>query len=240
MINALMPGEADVHHLYFGSLQEARDKYDLVVLGLGNSLFQPLVGDDVLDIVGRGKAAIGIFGTQHRELIARPSLDRLLDRLDAWFARHEEDLLMFGRGRNNATHLGDWLIDQFAMRSATLDKPLQITDEVRVDHALDRAIQVIHCHKNVYSTRLYPLLCALTAAENVAYAEQPSTQMPSIALGEFRSMLIDIFGRSYPENRFFAVDRDAVRRYKARVHHNVAAVRERIDSILRNVAVAAA
>jgi hypothetical protein len=240
MINALMPGEADVHHLSFGSLQEARDKYDLVVLGLGNSLFQPLLGDDVLDIVGRGKAAIGIFGTQHRELIARPSLDRLLDRLDAWFARHEEDLLMFGRGRNNATHLGDWLIDQFAMRSATLDKPLQITDEVRVDHALDRAIQVIHCHKNVYSTRLYPLLCALTAAENVAYAEQPSTQMPSIALGEFRSMLIDIFGRSYPENRFFAVDRDAVRRYKARVHHNVAAVRERIDSILRNVAVAAA
>jgi hypothetical protein len=106
-----------------------------------------------------------------------------------------------------------------------------------VDHALDRAIQVIHCHKNVYSTRLHPLLCALTAAENVAYAEQPST---GIALGEFRSMLIDIFGRSYPENRFFAVDRDAVRRYKARVHGNVAAVRERIDSILRNVAVAAA
>jgi hypothetical protein len=147
---------------------------------------------------------------------------------------------MFGRGRSNVTHLGDWLIDQFAMRAATLDEPLQITDEVRVDHALDRAIQVIQCHKNVYSTRLYPLLCALTAAENVAYAEQPSTQMPGIALGEFRSMLIDIFGRSYPENRFFAVDRDAVRRYKARVHHNVSAVRERIDSILRNVAVAAA
>ncbi len=239
-INALMPGEADVHHLYFGSLEEARERYDLVVLGLGNSMFQPLLGDDVLDIVGRGKAAIGIFGTQFRELIPRPSLDRLVDRLDTWFARHEEDLLMFGRGRSNVTHLGDWLIDQFAMRAATLDEPLRIADEVRVDHALDRAIQVIQCHKNVYSTRLYPLLCALTAAENVAYAEQPSAQMPGIVSGEFRSMLIDIFGRSYPENQFFAIDRDAVRRYKARVHRNVAAVRERINSILRNVAVAAA
>lgn len=239
MIDALMPGEADVHHLYFGSLHEARGKYDLVVLGLGNSMFQPLLGDDVLEIVGRGKAAIGIFGTHHRELIARPSLDRLVDRLDTWFARHEEDLLMFGRGRGNVTHLGDWLIDQFAMRTATLDEPLQIAEEVRVDHALDRAIQVIQCHKNVYSTRLYPLLCALTAAENVAYAEQPSAQMPGVVSGEFRSMLIDIFGRSYPEKQFFAIDRDAVRRYKARVHHNVAAVRERIDSILRDVAAAA-
>ena len=35
------------------------------------------------------------------------------------------------------------------------------------------------------------------------------------------------------------VDRDAVTRYKARVHRNVAQVGERIDAILRNVAVAA-
>ena len=35
------------------------------------------------------------------------------------------------------------------------------------------------------------------------------------------------------------VDRDAVARYKARVHRNVAGLRERIDAILRNVAVAA-
>ena len=165
MINALMPGEADVHHLYFGALHEARDKYDLVVLGLGNSMFQPLLGDEVLDVVGRAKASIGIFGTQYRELIPRPSLDRLIERLDTWFARYEDDVLMYGRGRGNVVHLGDWLIDQFPMNAATLDEPLQIVDELRVDHALDRAIQVIQCHKNVYSTRLQPLLCALTAAE---------------------------------------------------------------------------
>jgi hypothetical protein len=117
---------------------------------------------------------------------------------------------------------------------------LQVHDDVRVDHALDRAIQVIQCHKNVFSARPHALLCALTAAENVAYAEQPSAQTPGIVSGEFRSMLIDIFGRSYPEKQFFMVDRDAVRRYKARVHRNVAKVAERIDSILRNVAVAVA
>jgi hypothetical protein len=53
-------------------------------------------------------------------------------------------------------------------------------------------------------------------------------------------MLMDIFGRSYPEKELFMVDRDAVRRYKARVHRNVTMVGERIDTLLRNVAVAAA
>jgi hypothetical protein len=240
MINALLPGEADVHHLGFGTLHEARDKYDLVVLGTGGGLFLPLLGDDVLDIVSRGKAAIGIFGTQYRELIPRVGLERLIDRLDTWFARYEDDVLMYGRGRGNVVHLGDWLIDQFPMNTSTLDEPLQIVDETRPDHALDWAIQVIQCHKNVFSSRLTPLLCALTSAELVAYAEQSSEQMPGIVSGEFRSMLIDIFGRSYPEKQFFMVDRDAVRRYKARVHRNVARVAERIDAILRNAAVAAA
>jgi hypothetical protein len=147
---------------------------------------------------------------------------------------------MYGRGRGNVVHLGDWLIDQFPMNTSTLDEPLQIVDETRPDHALDWAIQVIQCHRQVYSARLHPLLCALTAAELVAYAEQPSEQMPGIISGEFRSMLIDIFGRSYPEKQFFIVDRDAVRRYKARVHRNVARVAERIDAILRNEAVASA
>ena len=118
-----------------------------MVLGIGNGLFQPLLGDDVLDIVSRGKAAIGIFGTQYRELIPRVGLDRLIDRLDTWFARYEDDVLMYGRGRGNVVHLGDWLIDQFPMNTASVDEPLQIVDEIRPDHALDRAIQVIQRHK---------------------------------------------------------------------------------------------
>ena len=54
--------------------------------------------------------------------------------------------------------------------------------------------------------------------------------------GKFRSMLIDIFGRTYPEKEFFQVDRDAVVRYKTRVHRNVARVGTKLQSILRNVA----
>jgi hypothetical protein len=238
MINALLPGEAEVHHLTFRTLHEARANYDLVVLGLGNSIFQPLMGDDVLDIVARSKAAIGIFGTQYRELIPRAALDRLLDRLDTWYARTEDDVLMYGRGRKNVVHLGDWLIDQFPMSRPTEDEPLEVGDELQADDALDRVIQTIQRHRQVYSARLHPLLCALTSAELVAYAEQPSAQMPDIASGKFRSMLIDIFGRSFPEKKFFMVDRDAVSRYKARVHRNVAKLGERIDTILRNVAVA--
>ena len=52
-------------------------------------------------------------------------------------------------------------------------------------------------------------------------------------------MLIDIFGRSWPQQKFFLVDRDAVIRYKTRIHQNVSKIRARIGAILRNVAVAA-
>jgi hypothetical protein len=239
MINSLLPGEAEVHHLTFRTLAQARDQYDLVVLGIGNSIFQPLLGDDVLDIVSRGKASIGIFGTQYRELIPRPAIDRLLDRLDTWFARYEDDVLMYGRGRKNVVHLGDWLIDQFPMTKATDDEPLHIGEEILQELPLDRTIQAIQLHKNVFSARLHPLLCALTSAELVAYSEQPSKQMPDVVSGKFRSMLIDIFGRTYPEKKFFIVDRDAVTRYKARVHHNIGKVSAVIDAVLRNVAVAA-
>lgn len=239
MINSLLPGEAEVHHLNFRTLAQARDKYDLVVLGIGNSLFQPLLGDDVIDILSRGKASIGIFGTQYRELIPRPAIERVVERLDTWFARNEDDVLMYGRGRSNVVHLGDWLIDQFPMARSVDDEPLHLGDEMNANLPLDRSIQAIQLHKNVFSTRLHPLLCALTAAELVAYAEQPSDLAPGIVSGKFRSMLIDIFGRTYPEKKFFIVDRDAVARYKARVHRNVAHVGERIDTVLRNVAVAA-
>jgi hypothetical protein len=234
MINALLPGEADVHHMNFRTLDEARQQYDLVVLGTGNSLFQPLLGGEVLDIIGRGKASIGIFGTQYRELIPRPALERVIERLDTWYARSEDDVLLYGRGRNNVVHLGDWLIDQFPLNRPSENEPLMIGPETGVELPLDRIIKIIQSHRQVHSARLAPLLCALTSAEYAAYEEAAT---PS---GAFRSMLIDIFGRSYPDKEVFMVDRDAVTRYKARVHRNVAKVGEQIDSLLRNVAVAAA
>lgn len=238
MINAMLPGEANVHHLTFKTLAQAREQYDLVVLGVGNAMFQPLIGDGVLDILARTKSAIGIFGTQYRELIPRPALDRVIDRLDTWFAPYEDDVLLYGRGRSNVVHLGDWLIDQFPLAEATLDEPLQIGAEIPADLALDRTIQAIQRHKQVHSARLRPFLCALTSAHYAAYSEEASGQMPGVVSGKFRSMLIDIFGRTYPEREFFMVDRDAVMRYKARVHRNVGKVAETIQTMLRSVAVA--
>jgi len=183
--------------------------------------------------------AIGIFGTQGRELISRPMLGHLIDRLDTWFARYEDDVLMYGRGRNNVVHIGDWLIDQFPLTRAINDEPLVISNEPADDIPIDRAIHTIQHHKQVYSTVPTALLCALTSAELAAFAEMSGRQ-PALAAGQFRSILIDVFGRSYPEQKFFMVDRDAVVRYKARIHNNVAKVGARIGSILRNVAVAAA
>jgi hypothetical protein len=238
MINAVLPGQANVHHLTFKTLAQAREQYDLVVLGVGNCMFQPLIGSDILNILSRAKSAIGIFGTAYRELIPRAALDRVIDRLDTWYAPYEDDVQMYGRGRSNVVHLGDWMIDQFPLAEATIDEPLQIGIEIGSDIPLDRTIQAIQRHRQVYSARLHPLLCALTSAHLAAYAEEAAGQMPGIVSGKFRSMLIDIFGRSYPQKQFFMVDRDAVMRYKARVHRNVAKVGERIDSLLRNVAVA--
>jgi hypothetical protein len=133
VIHPGLPSEAAVHHLTFQALDRAHNKYDLVVLGIGNSIFQPLLHDDVLDVVARGKAAVGIFGTQNREFIPRHAFDQLIDRLDIWFARYQDDVLMYRRGRANVEHLADWLIDQFPMSTPTSDQVLHIGDQILMD-----------------------------------------------------------------------------------------------------------
>ncbi len=238
LINAILPGECRVHHLTPGMLDQAQQNYDLVILGAGGGLFPPLLGDGVLEVISRAKSAIGIFGTQGRELIARPAFDRVLDRLDTWFARYEDDVLIFGRGRTNVVHAGDWLIDQFPLARATNDEPLVVNGDLGPEFALDRAIGTIQQHRQVYSTVPVALLCALTSADLAAYAEVPA-QQPDLSTGQFRSMLIDVFGRTWPQQKFFLVDRDAVIRYKTRVHQSVSKIGARIAAILRNVAVAA-
>jgi hypothetical protein len=239
IINSLLPAPAQVHHLTFATLEQARESYDLIVLGIGNSIFKPLLNDQVFDVLGRGKAVVGIFGTQYREMIPRVQMDRLIDRLDTWFARYEDDVLIYGRGRGNVEHLGDWLITQFPMVEAHEPSGLEIDKEILNHLPLDRTIQTIQRYKKVYSTRLHPLLCALTSAEIVAYVEQRESEIPEMVSGKFRSMLVDIFGRTFPEQEYFIVDRNAVARYKARVHDNVKRVAARIDAILRNVTAAA-
>ena len=238
MINTVLPGAARVHHMTFDTLDQARGDYDLVVVGVGNAMFQPLIGEGIVNTLARAKSAIGIFGTAYRELIPRPALERVIDRLDGWFAPYEDDILLYGRGRSNAVHLGDWLIEQFPLVEPSLDEPLQIGADIGPELPLDRTIELIQRHRRVYSARLHPLLCALTSAEYAAYTEEGSSRMPGIVSGKFRSMLVDVFGRSPPERQFFMVDRDAVARYKARIHGNIARLRDCIETTLRNVAAA--
>jgi hypothetical protein len=84
----------------------------------------------------------------------------------------------------------------------------------------------------VFSERIHPLLCALTSAEEVGYREQRESGDPAQASGKFRSMLIDIFGQTYPEGALWRVDRDRVAAYKARVRRNTEALRSRVDRLL--------
>lgn len=235
MIKTLLPGEAELHHINFGDLAAARERYDLIVLGAGQGLFHPLFAEDVLEVVRRGRAAIGIFGTQQRDLLPRAAFDRLLDSLDVWFARSRDDVLLYGRGRGNVTYLGDWLFEHFPLGHGRERELLTIHEDALCDLPLDRAIAAIQRHRAVFARALAPLLCALNTADTVAFADD--LDAPS---GEFRAVLHDIFGRTFPDSEFFQVDRDAVLRYRARVHRNVALMRARIQALLRGKAAAAA
>ena len=235
MIASLLPGEADVHYVDLGDLGAARETYDLVILGAGQGLFHPLFDEHVLDVLKRGRHAIGIFGTQQRELLPRVAIDHLLDHVDIWFARSRDDVMLYGRGRENVTYLGDWLIEQFPLGHGRDAELLTLNEDALTDLPLDRSIAAIQRHNAVFARALAPFLCALNSADTIAYADELA--VPS---GEFRSLLIDIFGRSFPDNDFFQVDREAVLRYRARVHRNVGLMRARIDALLRGKTAASA
>ncbi len=215
VINSLLPAGAEVHHGHFQPWNVPPGDFDLLVLGIGNSVFHPILTDQLMELVRRIPRSVGIFGTQYREAIDRRRMSELIDSLTVWFGRYEEDLLLYGNGRKNAVHLGDWLISAFPMTRWNRDETLHVGPEVLNDLPLDRTIQYIQKYRNVSSERIHPLLCALTSAERVAYREQreDASGMPS---GKFRSLLIDIFGRTWPESGFFEVPRDAVSAYRAR------------------------
>jgi hypothetical protein len=235
MVSALLPGESDLHFVDLGELEAARERYDLVVLGVGQGLCHSLCSAAVLDIVVRARGAIGIFGTMQRELLPRAAFDRLLDRLDVWFARSQDDVMLYGRGRANVTYLGDWLMTQFPLGHGRDPELLTVSEDSLRDLPLDRTIAAIARHRAVFARAPAALLCALNSADTVAYAEDLH-----VPCGEFASLLYDVFGRTFPANEFFQVDRDAVLRYRARVQRNVALMRTRIDALLRGKTASAA
>jgi len=232
-LSELMPAHAEVSWGSQLRRDPVPDGIDLLIVGIGGSLFANLLTDDLLKAAERAQKTIGIFGTQYRENLPPRSLEQLLDRLDHWFARYEDDVRLYGKGRTNVSHLGDWLINSFPMARGTIEQRMTVPPDIlSKEFPLDRLIQFIQGHRRVFSARLHPLLCALTSAEEVGYQEQRELPGSSIASGKFASMLFDIFGRTYPENTFWSVDRGRVAAYKAQVRTNTETLRRHISALL--------
>ncbi len=232
LLNDVLPPHAELTWGTLRPFSPVPADLDLLVVGIGNSLFGDLLDDGLLAAVAGAKASVGIFGTQYRAQLPAANLARLLDRMTHWYARYEEDLLLYGRGRANASHLGDWLINAFPLAVAFVDQLLHIGGGILKDLPMDRTIQHIQRHKRIFSERLHPLLCALTSAEEVAYIEQRESGDRNLASGKFRSMLIDIFGQTFPESVTWKVDRNRVAAYKAKVRRNADAMRVRFGELL--------
>ena len=238
VLNSVLPPHAEATYSGLSQWKVPDRHYDLLILGIGNSLLpHDAVNHRLLGLLKTVQKSIGIFGTQYRSMFksgpAADGLSKILDRLDTWWARYEDDLEIFGSGRSNARHLGDWLITAFPMSVPSNDKGLTVPAEfIRENVSLDRAIQRIQAYPAVMSSRLHPLLCALTSAKEVGYYEQraiPNSNEPS---GKFASMLHDVFGRSFDEGELFQVDRTAVLRYKQQVTRNVGDLRQQLMEML--------
>jgi hypothetical protein len=232
LLQSVLPPEVEVEHHVFDPWTDIDvGTVDLVCVGIGNSIFAPLLNDRLQALIDRAPKAIGIFGTQYRGSIEPTRMGALLKGLDRWYARYEEDVLLYGDMANSPIHLGDWLVSAFPMARGKIDEALVIGQDIWNDLPLDRTIQQIQRFKRVHSPRIHPLLCALTSAEWVDYREQRDMDgvEPS---GKFRSMLYDIFGRTYPENMWWQVDRDKVGRYKQYVSAQMAVMREDIRKLL--------
>jgi len=232
MLNDVLPPHVEVSWGTLRPFTTVPEGLDMLVLGIGNSLFGDLIDDQLIQATKKAKASIGIFGTQYRSLLPRDRLGAILDSLTHWFARYEEDVHLYGRGRTNVSHLGDWLINAFPLATGADDRVLNIGREIWNNLPLDRTIQSIQRHRKVFSERIHPLLCALTSANQVAYKEQRESGNPIVSSGKFRSMLIDIFDQTFPENVFWQVERDKVAAYKAQVRCCTDGLRSRLSDIL--------
>ena len=233
LLSHILPPNARVRHIHHKPWDPPLEgEADLLVVGIGNSLFQALLTDELPALMDRAKARVGIFGTQYREALPAERLHVVIDRCDAWYARAEEDLLLYGRGRPQARHMGDWLIHAFQLAEPSRDEMVNLDDQPPPDPALDRTIEYIQSFRRVFSPRLHPLLCALTSAEEVAYREQRPPGARGEPSGKFRSLLLDVFGVEKPEGQFWSVDRAAVAAYKARVAENVEDARRTIARLL--------
>jgi len=238
IINSLLPADICIVHAALNYSYIPEGDFDLMILGLGQSLNAPaILRPELVALIDRIPHTIGIFGTQYkyqyREVLKPTQFANFLNRLSGWWARYQTDIDEFGGGLTNVRHLGDWLISAFPMTLPRFNETYVVGPETRdVEAPIDRAIQRFQAYRQVNSARLHPLLCAMTAADRVRYQEQREASNKQEASGKFEAMLRDVFGRTYPEDEWFDVDRDAVLRYKLKVEANMAALRQQILELL--------
>jgi hypothetical protein len=238
IVNAILPPGAEIHHCSVKPWSAPDLPFDMLVLGIGNSLNASTVRrDELFRLVERIPIRVGLFGTQYRTqydwLAPKAKFDQLLDELTVWFARYRKDIAEFGAGRGNVRHLGDMLISAFPMARWSNPKTLTVHPDVKSrSYPLDRFIQEVQGYRRVKSFRLHPLLCALTSAEEVAYEEQTAEEPGREISGKFAAMLEDVFGAAFPADEFVPVDRAKVVAYKEEVRRNLDNVRQMIAELL--------
>ena len=232
MLNQIMPPWVEITQGFLPPFwKNPHEKYDLIIIGNGHSIFSKTLSDDFLTFIESNPICIGIFGIQYKAMLPQGKISRLFESLDYWFARNIDDLDYIGDVNTKCIHLGDWLINAFPMCKWNVDKELFIeADFIKKNIDLLQVIRTIQQFKTVSSARLHPLLCSLTSAENVRFFEQKEMG-DDIISGKFSSMLKDIFGKSYKENELFNVDRELVYKYKEHTYQSA----ENMKNIIRKI-----
>ena len=118
LLNDVLPPHAEMTWGTLRPFTPVPPDLDLLVIGIGNSLFGELLDDQLLAATANAKASIGIFGTQYRPRLPADKLAQLLDHLTHWYARYEEDILLYGRDRNGLWNRAEQSARQTCWRRA--------------------------------------------------------------------------------------------------------------------------
>jgi hypothetical protein len=231
LLPSIVPSHATVKFGTFDPWLPPEGTPDLLIVGTGNSIWQPILTQELCQLIERAPKSIGIFGTQYRSQIDRVLMERLLSGLSHWFARYQEDAFYFGNRHSHITHLGDWVTQLCAITLATEGRLLDIGPTMPPEVGAEDIIRRIRRYQFVRSARLHPLVVALHSAEWISYAEQH--EYGNGGSGKFRSLLLDVFGTTAEEGTWMRVDREQVIRYHADVRARVVGLREYVQSALQ-------
>jgi len=227
----------EVDHDHIENLYRDPRKYDLLIVGNGNSIFPPnFLNISLLNYIRRAERSVGIFGLQYYSNYSSENystLSSIIEKLDFVFMRYKRELNIVKKlsNKKEVYHSGDLLTNLFPFTKWKINKTKYIMarEPFRI-HAIDFYIREIQLYRNVYSERVHPLLCALCSAEKVAYREQ--YEFLNSESGKFKAMLFDIFGKEFQQKKFFKVDREKVWNYKRYVQKSINRIVEKLSELL--------